>query len=67
MKEIKIWEPIAFSEEWTATDTSLVDELAASWFQKRIISYPTISKSLTPPPSFRKTTCTGMRSRKART
>ncbi len=35
MKEIKIWEPIAFNDEWTATDTSLFDELAASWFQKR--------------------------------
>jgi len=34
-KIIKIWEPISFTENWTGIDTSLFDELALSWYQKR--------------------------------
>lgn len=32
---IKIWRPIQFDEKWLQADTSLFDELAPSWYQKR--------------------------------
>ncbi len=37
MKEqnIKIWKPIEFNDSWLKTDTSLFDELATSWYEKR--------------------------------
>ncbi len=34
-KIIKIWEPVSFNENWLNVDTSLFDELAPSWYQKR--------------------------------
>ena len=33
--KVKIWKPITFSDKWPKTDTSLLDELAASWYEKR--------------------------------
>ncbi|MDW8297513.1 MAG: Fic family protein [Raineya sp.] len=32
---IQVWQPVEFSEKWLKTDTSLFDELAPSWFEKR--------------------------------
>jgi Fic family protein len=33
---INIWEPIEFSENWLNSDTSILDDLAPSWFKKRV-------------------------------
>ena len=37
MKEqnIKIWKPVEFNDSWLSSDTSLFDELATSWYEKR--------------------------------
>ncbi|MFO0322573.1 MAG: Fic family protein [Bacteroidota bacterium] len=34
-KEITIWEPINFADNWLSANTSKLDELAPSWFKKR--------------------------------
>lgn len=34
-KEVTIWEPIKFNENWLNTNTSKLDDLAPSWFRKR--------------------------------
>lgn len=34
-KHVTIWQPIKFDEEWLATNTSKLDDLAPSWFRKR--------------------------------
>ena len=34
-KIIKIWKPIEFNDNWLNADTSLLDDLAPSWFKKR--------------------------------
>jgi len=33
----RIWKPIAFSKEWENADTSILDEIAPSWFERRKI------------------------------
>lgn len=33
--EIELWKPIEFSSAWAACDTSILDDLAPSWFKKR--------------------------------
>ena len=32
---IRIWKPISFSNAWLESDTSLVDDIASSWFEYR--------------------------------
>jgi len=32
---VNIWEPIEFTDSWSGTDTSILDDLAPSWFKKR--------------------------------
>ncbi len=34
-KEIKIWKPVKFEDAWLKADTSVFDELAPSWYEKR--------------------------------
>ncbi len=34
-KNINIWEPIKFTENWLTTNTSFFDDLAPSWYKKR--------------------------------
>ena len=33
---IEVWKPIGFSDAWHRTDTSILDDLAPSWFSRRI-------------------------------
>lgn len=33
--EYELWSPISFSEKWKNVDTSILDDLAPSWFRKR--------------------------------
>jgi Fic family protein len=35
MKEVRIWEHITFSDIWSKADTSILDEIAPSWFARR--------------------------------
>jgi Fic family protein len=34
-KEVTIWEPIEFNENWIKSNTSKLDDLAPSWYRKR--------------------------------
>ena len=34
-KMIDLWKPIAFNENWKGGDTSILDDLAPSWFRRR--------------------------------
>lgn len=34
-KLISVWKPIAFNDNWTTCDTSKLDDLAPSWYEKR--------------------------------
>jgi Fic family protein len=34
-KKIQIWSPISFDDSWLEADTSIFDELADSWYEKR--------------------------------
>lgn len=34
-KQVAIWQPISFDENWLSTNTSKLDDLAPSWFRKR--------------------------------
>lgn len=36
-KEYRIWHPVTFNEEWAACDTSVLDDISASWFRRRIV------------------------------
>lgn len=36
-KEYRIWHPVTFNEEWAACDTSVLDDLSASWFRRRVV------------------------------
>ena len=36
-KEYRIWHPVTFGEEWAACDTSVLDDLSASWFRRRVV------------------------------
>jgi len=34
-EKIQVWKPIDFTDNWLETDTSLLDDIAPSWFAKR--------------------------------
>jgi|GEM_PF-390146 len=36
-KEYRIWHPVTFNEEWATCDTSILDDLSASWFRRRVV------------------------------
>ena len=36
-KEYRIWHPVTFDDEWAACDTSVLDDLSASWFRRRVV------------------------------
>ena len=36
-KEYRIWHPVTFGEEWEACDTSILDDISASWFRRRLV------------------------------
>jgi len=36
-KEYRIWHPVTFGEEWATCDTSVLDDISASWFRRRVV------------------------------
>ncbi len=36
-KEYRLWKPITFGEEWATCDTSVLDDISASWFRRRVV------------------------------
>lgn len=35
IKVLRIWKPVALSQSWREADTSVLDDIAASWFERR--------------------------------
>lgn len=34
-KVFRLWKPVEFSDSWNLVDTSVIDDISASWFERR--------------------------------
>lgn len=36
-KVYRLWKPVEFKSEWKQCDTSVLDDISASWFKRRAV------------------------------